>query len=134
MKTGIAVFAIGACMSSTAIAFAAATPQENFQKVSDEYFDQVYFPYAPTAGTLIGYHQYDTRLEDFSRKSIDAQVAALHDFEKRIAAIPGGADNLDEMTRGDRGMVLGNIRSTLLTLETIRPWEKYPDIYSGTMS
>jgi len=47
-------------MSATATANAAASPQETFQKVSDEYFDQVYFPYAPTAGTLIGYHQYDT--------------------------------------------------------------------------
>ena len=28
-------------------------------------------------------------------------------------------------------MVLGNIRSTLLTLETIRPWEKNADNYSG---
>jgi uncharacterized protein (DUF885 family) len=119
-------------MSATATANAAASPQETFQKVSDEYFDQVYFPYAPTAGTLIGYHQYDTQLEDFSRKSIDAQVAALHDFEARVSAIP--ASGLDEMTRGDREMVLGNIRSALLTLETIRTWEKNPDIYSGTMS
>ena len=39
---------------------------------------------------------------------------------------------LDETTRGDREMVLGNIRSTLLTLETIRPWEKNPDNYSST--
>ena len=31
-------------------------------------------------------------------------------------------------------MVLGNIRSTLLTLETIRPWEKNPDMYSGGIS
>ena len=31
-------------------------------------------------------------------------------------------------------MVLGNIQSTLLTLETIRPWEKNPDMYSGGIS
>jgi uncharacterized protein (DUF885 family) len=131
MKTSLAVIAIGVFMSATAFA-SAASPQENFQKVSDEYFDQAYFPYGPTGGTLTGYHQYDTQLEDFSRKNIDAQVAALHDFEKRVSAIP--ASGLDEMTRGDRAMVLGNIRSTLLSLETIRAWEKNPDIYSGTMS
>jgi uncharacterized protein (DUF885 family) len=118
-------------MSTTAIA-SASSAQQSFQKVSDEYFDQLYFPYQPTAGTLIGYHQYDTRLEDYSRKSIDAQIAALHTFEKRVEEIP--ASGLDETTRGDREMVLSNIRSTLLTLETIRPWEKNPDIYSGGMS
>ncbi|UWZ86392.1 DUF885 domain-containing protein [Occallatibacter riparius] len=119
-------------MCATAFASAAATPQESFQKVSDEYFDQVYFPYSPTGGTLTGYHQYDTQLEDFSRKTLDAQVMALKAFETRVAAIP--ASGLDEMTRGDREMVLSNIRSTLLSLETIRMWEKNPDIYSGSMS
>src|SRR6185437_2846149 len=103
-----------------------------FQRVSDEYFDTVYCPNQPTAGTLTGYHQYDTRLEDYSRESIDSWVAALHAFEKRVEAVP--AESLDETTRGDREMVLSNIRSTLLTLETIRPWEKNPDMYSGGMS
>jgi uncharacterized protein (DUF885 family) len=119
-------------MSSTSAFSAAPSAQRSFQKVSDEYFDQVYFPNAPTVGTLTGYHQYDTQLEDYSRKSIEAQVAALHAFEKRVGEVP--ASGLDESTRGDREMVLSNIRSTLLTLETIRPWEKNPDIYSSSMS
>jgi uncharacterized protein (DUF885 family) len=130
MKKAIALLAMGACMS---IAVTAQSAKENanlqFQRVSDQYFDQVYFPYSPTNGTAAGYHQYDTQLEDNSRKSIDAQVAALHTFESRIAAIPAG--DLDQTTRGDREVVLGNIRSTLLTLETIRPWEKNPDTYSS---
>ena len=106
------------------------TAKRQFQHVSDEYFDQVYFPNQPTGGTIIGYHQYDTKLEDFSRARIDAEVAALHDFDKRITAIP--AASLDQTTRGDRQMVLGNIRSRLLTLETIRPWAKNADNYSST--
>jgi uncharacterized protein (DUF885 family) len=119
-------------MSSNAGLAAASSEQQNFQKVSDEYFDQVYFPYAPTVGTLSGYHQYDTQLEDLSRKSIEAEIAALQAFEKRVQEIPGAG--LDETTRGDREIVLGNIRSTLLSLETVRMWEKNPDIYSGGIS
>jgi uncharacterized protein (DUF885 family) len=103
-----------------------------FTAASDEYFDQLYFPNQPTLGTLTGYHQYDAKLEDFSRKSIDAEIAALHDFEKRIVAIPEAS--LDLTTRGDRELVLSNIRSTVLTLEVIRPWEKNPDSYSGAIS
>ena len=120
-------------MAISPIALAAKdTAQRQFQKVSDEYFDRVYFPGAPTVGTLSGYHQYDAQLEDYSRKSIDAQVAALHNFEKRVAAVP--AAGLDQTTRGDREVVLSNIHSTLLTLETIRPWEKNPDNYSSGIS
>ena len=106
--------------------------QQQFQRVSDEYFDKVYFPNQPTAGTLTGYHQYDTQLEDYTHKRIDAWVADLVFFEHRIETIP--AAGLDEATRADREIVLNNIRTTLLTLETIRPWEKNPDIYSGGMA
>ena len=103
--------------------------QEQFQRASDEYFDQVYFPYQPTGGTVTGYHQYDTKLEDLSSGSIDAEVSALKNFEKRISAIP--VASLDQTTRGDRQMVLNQIRSRRLTLHTIRPWTKNADEYSS---
>jgi uncharacterized protein (DUF885 family) len=108
------------------------TWKQQFEKASDEFFDQVYFHYGPSNGTLAGYHQYDGQLEDYSRKNIDAEIAALKTFEKRIEAIHGDAAALDLTTRGDREMVLGTIRSELLTLETIRPWEKNADNYSST--
>jgi len=126
MKHALALLALGASMITNA---SAATANQQFQKLSDDYLDQVFFPYNPTNGTQVGYHQYDTRLEDFSPKAIDAQVAANKEFEARIAAIP--AAELDLTTRADRDLVLSNIRSTLLTLETIRSWEKNPDAYSS---
>ncbi len=106
------------------------TAKQQLQRISDEYFDQVYFPNQPSGGTIAGYHQYDSMLEDFSRPHIDAEVAALHDFDKRISAIPSAS--LDQAMRGDREMVLGDIRSRLLTLETIRPWAKNADGYSSS--
>ena len=90
------------------------------------------FPYGPTAGTQVGYHQYDAQLENYSRKSIDAEIAALKTFEKRIAAIHPDLSSANFVPRSDREIVLGSIRSTLLTLETIRPWEKNADNYSST--
>jgi len=106
--------------------------KQQFEKLSDEYFDQVYFHYAPTQGTLAGYHQYDAQLEDYSRKNIEAQIAALKSLEKRIEAIRPDVAAADFVPRTDREIVLSNIHSQLLTLETIRPWEKNPDNYSST--
>jgi uncharacterized protein (DUF885 family) len=127
------LLAIGVCMSSAINAHAANGDwKQQFQKVSDEYFDTVFFHYAPTQGTLVGYHQYDAQLEDYSRKNIDAEIAALKVFEARVEAIHPGADAADFVPRSDREMVLSNIQSALLTLETIRPWEKNPDNYSST--
>jgi uncharacterized protein (DUF885 family) len=132
MKKATQLIALGALMSTTVAAAASDAAMRQFAKVSDEFFDQVYFRYSPSAGTFAGYHQYDTQLEDFSQKSVAAQVAALKAFEKRVAAIPGDAASLDVNARGDRELVLGAIRSALLTLETIRPQEKNPDTYSST--
>jgi len=119
---------------STSIAARAATPdwKQQFAKASDEYFDQVYFHYAPSTGTMVGLHQYDAQLEDFSRPAIDAEIAALKSFEQQIEAIVPDDSRADFVPRSDREIVLSNIRSQLLTLETIRPWQKNADNYSST--
>ena len=124
---------MSATASQAAVSQAGAEDwKQKFVTASDAYFDEFYFPNQPTQATLAGYHQYDAKLEDLSRKNIDAQIAALHDFDKRIAAIP--AASLDQTARGDRELVLSNIHSTLLTLEVVRPWEKNADNYSGSIS
>jgi uncharacterized protein (DUF885 family) len=102
---------------------------QTFAFLADQYFTDVYFHFAPTAGTQVGYHQYDTQLEDYSAASIQKQVAALHEYEKKIGAIDPSA--LDASVAADRDILLSSIRSQLLSLEVIRNWEKNPDNYSS---
>ncbi len=101
---------------------------QTFNTLSEQYFQQVYFKYAPTAGTSAGLHQYDTQLEDYSAATIQKQVATLHEWDKKIAAIDPSA--LDAEPAADRDILLNSIRAQLLQLEVIRGWEKNPDIYS----
>ena len=124
---GAALLATGVSVSAT-ISHAMDNKNAEWNKLADQYFDTVYFPYQPTNGTLAGFHQYDTQLEHYDRDSIAKQATALHAFERRVSALP--AAGLDEWTQGDRQLVLNNIHSTLLELETIKPWEKNPDFYS----
>ncbi len=98
---------------------------ETFSQLTDRYFDGCYFRYSPTAGTAAGFHQYDTKLEDFSRSAIDAQVASLRNFEADFVKQPGSPD---------RDLILANIRGTLVQLESIRGWERNPDVYSSGLS
>jgi uncharacterized protein (DUF885 family) len=102
---------------------------QTFNFLADHYFSEVYFHFAPTAGTSAGLHQYDTQLEDYSAANIQKQIAALHDYEKKVEAID--PSTLDASVAADREILLNNIRSQLLTMEIIRPWEKNPDIYSS---
>src|SRR5580704_8364300 len=64
---------------------------QTFNTLSEQYFQQVYFKYAPTSGTSAGLHQYDTQLEDYSAAAIQNQIAALHEWEKKIEAIDPSA-------------------------------------------
>lgn len=133
MNKLIATILMGACMYPAIGAHAANNEwKQQLQEVSDQYFDQVYFHYAPTNGTVTGYHQYDTQLEDLSRKNIDAQIADLKKMEKLVEAIRPGSAAEDYVPRSDREIVLANIRGQLLTLEVIRPWQMNADNYSGT--
>ena len=101
---------------------------QTFNTLSEQYFEQAYFKYAPTAGTSAGLHQYDTQLEDYSAAAIQKEIAALHEGERKIAAVDGSA--LDAEPAADRDILLGSIRGQLLQLEVIRGWEKNPDNYS----
>jgi uncharacterized protein (DUF885 family) len=102
---------------------------QTFNFIADQFFSDVYFHFAPTTGTQNGLHQYDTQLEDYSAANIQKEIATLHTYEKKVEAIDPSA--LDASVAGDRQILLNNIRSQLLTLEVIRPWEKNPDIYSS---
>jgi uncharacterized protein (DUF885 family) len=101
---------------------------QTFNTLADQYFSDVYFHFSPSNGTANGLHQYDTQLEDYSAANIQKQITALHTYEKKVEAID--PSSLDASVAGDRSILLNSIRSTLLSLEVIRPWEKNPDSYS----
>jgi uncharacterized protein (DUF885 family) len=108
---------------------AGASTDAALTALADEYFDRFYFPANPSSATADGIHRYDDRLEDFGRAEVDRQIKVLHGYERRFEAV--NASGLSERVRGDRELLLGSIRSTLLTLQTIRPWENNPDVYSS---
>ncbi len=98
----------------------------------DEYLDKVYFPLNPTVATASGIHRYDGEIEDYSESGRSAEIRTLHAYETRVAQFP--ADGLQQVDAADREMLLGAIRSELLTLEKIKPLEKNPDVYSGGLT
>jgi len=127
-----AVLVVVGSMDTTALQaqrLSADGATQTFGVISDLFLSDVYFKFQPTIGTYAGLHQYDTQLEDYSAAGIGRQVAALHEYQKKVEAIDGSA--LDAQMAADREILLNNIKSELLTLDVIRPWEKNPDTYSS---
>jgi len=117
------------CVAGAAKPADMAASDRAFAQLADQYFDTFYLPTNPSAATSYGVHEYDGKLEDYSRAGIDVEVKALKGWEQRVEAIDPASLSL--YVRGDRDLVLNNIRSALLTLQSIRPWEKNPDFYSS---
>src|SRR5262249_33904639 len=82
--------------------------------VVDRFFE-TRFEFHPTEATSAGFHEYDSKLEDYSRAAIDGEIAALRGFLPQVQ---------DEMVRS-------HIHARLLDLETRRTWEINPALYSS---
>src|ERR1700733_11271801 len=97
----------------------------------EKYFD-IDFPFHPTAATSAGFHSYDPQLEDFSRPNLDREAQELRGiltgFQKAIQNGP------PRLTADDLRFVESQIRARLLELETIRMWQKDPDLYASSQA
>ena len=95
------------------------------QSPFDHFFDDYYFPDNPTTATASGIHKYDSELEDYSKAGVLKRIAKLKKYEAEFAKLPESAD---------RDLVLSNIRAGLLELESVKMWERNPDVYSSGIS
>jgi len=121
---------IGSCMAqaSKKAKTEPALPM-GWDRLVDQYFDDYYFPFHPTAGTSAGFHRYDTQLEDYSRAGVEAEVKGLKQVRGKIEGF--AANGLTSEQQADRELLLHEIDGRLLDLEQIREWEKKPDRYAS---
>src|SRR2546428_14175072 len=85
-----------------------------FNALVDEYFD-FYFPLHPTQATQSGFHQYDSKLEDFSAAARDREIAGSKEFLNRFGAVD--RSKLPRDTAADLDWIVSSIHSDLLELE-----------------
>ncbi|MBZ5532153.1 MAG: DUF885 domain-containing protein [Acidobacteriia bacterium] len=105
------------------------TGQIDYRALVDRYFDEYYFKFNPSSGTQAGFHQYDAKLEDYSRAGLQKQISVLKQFKAEFEAVE--AKKLPADVAVDHHLILNDINSRLLALENIRFWEKNPDVYSS---
>jgi uncharacterized protein (DUF885 family) len=105
--------------------------QPGFDRLVDRFFD-LYYRFNPTAGTDAGFHQYDDKLEDFSRKTVEAEVAELGKLQTEFDRFPKA--ELPEEAGGDFAFLDSTIKAQLLELQNIQTWKKDPDFYPASAS
>lgn len=109
---------------------AAPGADAKFEALADEFITG-YLAWRPEAGVQLGLHEYDGRVTDLSRASIDAERARLRRFEQALEALPVTA--LGARARHDARLLLTAIRNELFKFEDLEAHVRNPMTYAGVI-
>jgi len=106
------------------------TPDSAFVKLSEEYLNG-YLAWRPQTGTYLGLHQYDGKLKDYSKNSIETELARLKEYENRLASFP--KDSLSARMNYDYRILLSAVRQEIFSIEDLGIYVKNPMTYAGSL-
>lgn len=119
----VAIWSIGGLYSQQ------SAEDAKFQKIMDEYFDEMWKFY-PTSATLAGYTKYDDKLEDLSSKNIDKRHDSLDKFNQEFVA-KVDRQKLSPDLQEDHAMIVDALDRERLLHESLVPWGYNPIFYNG---
>jgi uncharacterized protein (DUF885 family) len=90
-----------------------------------------YLAWRPLTGTMLGLHEYDGKISDYSRASIDAQVRELTRAEALINRIP--AESLSPRLQFDRRILLAGVRTELFRFNEMAIYTRNPMTYAEAL-
>jgi uncharacterized protein (DUF885 family) len=108
----------------------AASGDVAFEKLSEEFIDG-YLAWRPQSGVSLGYHQFDGKIADYSKVSIDAEIARLKDFDTKFSEIDSAS--LSTKKYYDWKMLRSNIKRELFNFENLDLYTKNPMTYAGAI-
>ena len=102
-------------------------PSEPFPHFVDDYLAYLY-EVLPSQASLDGVHLHDDLLEDLSRPAVDAHIRALAGFSRRLHQIDPSL--LPPAERIEHPIVAADVEARMYDLETVRSWERNPQVYA----
>lgn len=98
-----------------------------FNQITDAYL-RGYYAFNPSEATALGLHEYDAQLESRSREAVAQEVRRLRAALSALLRIWDGALTAD--ARLDYQVLVSHAQAQLLELETVRMWQRDPNIYN----
>jgi uncharacterized protein (DUF885 family) len=101
-----------------------------FNRLADDYLEG-YLAWRPLAAMGLGFHQFDGKLTDFSRASIDWELPRLKKFDRRLDAVD--AATLSTQAYFDFRNLRAGIRRELFQIEEMGAYRRNPMTYAGAL-
>jgi uncharacterized protein (DUF885 family) len=105
-------------------------PNAEFVRLAEEFLTS-YLAWRPQMGTSLGLHEYDGKITDFSRASLDAELARLRRFDQKLAALP--ISSLSPQTFYDYRILRAGIHNELFKFEQMHSYTRNPMTYAGVL-
>ncbi len=122
--------AAGCARLSPSPAPAADNADAAFVRLADEYISG-YLAWRPQTGTALGLHEYDGKLTDYSRASVEAELGRLKSFAERLAGL-----NTNGLTTGafyDYRILRSAIQREIFGFERMDLFRQNPMTYAGAL-
>jgi uncharacterized protein (DUF885 family) len=101
-----------------------------FDTLSEEYL-KGYLAWRPQSGTYLGLHDYDGKITDYSKTSIDAELARLKDFDKKFSEIDSAS--LSKKKYYDWQMLKLAVKNEIFGIEDLHYYTTNPMAYAGAI-
>ena len=127
MKALRRVSFIIACCLPTALGLAVQTPDAEYEAVAEEYIKS-YLAARPLLGTSLGFHEYDGKISDYSRLSLDAELSRLRRFDDRLKKFD--LAKLSQRQSIDLRILQAAIKKEIFQRQDMAIFERDPAVYA----
>jgi len=116
-----------ACHTPSSPSSTAPAGDSAFQRVSDAFL-KGYLDWRPQGAVALGFHEYDNKVTDYSKASLEAEVRRLKDYEGQLA----GLDTLTLSAKAffDYRILQSAIKNELFSFEDLKAYSNNPMTYA----
>jgi uncharacterized protein (DUF885 family) len=130
--TFLSLCLLTACVSDPAPKESGAAGKDaDFARLADEFLVG-YLDWRPQTGTSLGLHEYDGKITDYSRLSLDRELARLKEFDRRLTAINPTA--LNARSSYDYRILRAAIQKEIFKFEERQVFTQNPMNYAGALN
>lgn len=105
-------------------------PNTDFEKVSEEYI-KGWLAARPLTAVSLGFHEYDGRINDFTKLSIDAELSRLKRFDERLKKFDTA--KLNASAASDLRLLQAAVKKDLFDIQDMGAFEINPMTYAQAL-
>ncbi len=105
-----------------------ASADDGFHQLSDSFISG-FLAWRPQQAVQLGLHEYDGKMTDLSKASMDSELVRLKDYDQKLSAIDTAA--LSERMYYDLRILRFAIRSEIFSFEDLKSYTRNPMVYAG---